>query len=80
MVANCSRFQELCACVCVFVCELACVCVCANMKSFDKIKLCSLPYLGLCLSEPQKSLFHLKYVCVCVSLCIACVCKCIVYL
>ena len=27
-VANCSRLQELCACVYVFVCVLAFVCVC----------------------------------------------------
>ena len=61
----------LCVCVCV------CVCVCTNMKSFEKNKTVS--YLTLaCLSEPQKSLFHVKYMCVCVSLCIAHVCECIV--
>lgn len=69
MVANCSRFQELCACVCVFVCELACVCVCANMKSFDKPKLCLLPYLGLHVFLSLKKLISPKNMCVCVVYC-----------
>ena len=79
MVANCSRFQELCACVCVFVCELACVCVCANMKSFDKNKTMSLT-LPWPMSFWASKKFISPKICVCVSLCIACVCKCIVYL
>lgn len=60
----------MCLCVRVWLCM--CVCVCQR-ESFIKIKLCLLPYLGLCLSELSKKFISPK-ICVCMkSLCI-CMC------